>query len=120
MITLYLYNKTVRFPKYCVYHTMLTVQGHEVKKAVEVCTAVSVMRYEDHTSLYQYVRSKDTTVVDMRAVMVILAQLTNTLHGMGLYHGNMSAKSVFVTNRLEVSQELKGLNYSSLCHYSVA
>ena len=58
-------------------------------------------REED--SLHNFVQSEKTGPAEIKEVMKMLAQLLNTLHTMGLVHGQLSGKFVRVVMSETVS-----------------
>ena len=66
-------------------------------------TAMVLVRGFEHKTLNSFIKEKRLQLWEVYMMIKMLAELTNTLHQMGLYHGNISVKSVIVTKTGDVS-----------------
>ena len=68
-------------------------------KQMSSSAAISLVSDDDLHSLHSYMRSNKLGVYQIKVVVRTLAELINILHSMGLFYGDLSAKSVMVTRR---------------------
>ena len=66
-------------------------------------TAVSLITSVDPETLQTYVRSDGINSHQIGSILRHLTELISTLHGVGLYHGDLSARHVLVTQHGQVS-----------------
>ena len=74
-------------------------------------TALSIIPSSEHRIFGDFVKATGTRIHHIHFAMRTVAQLINSLHGLGLCHGDLSSRHINVTRHNEVSTKYYCLHY---------
>ena len=78
--------------------------------SADALTALSLIPSIGNETFGHFTATSGTTIYEIQFVIKTMAQLINSLHSLGLCHGELSMKHVLVTSNNEVSNKYKCLH----------